>query len=232
MRYIALVSVLIGTLALASPVQAGAGLPKLASFTVGEISATVQNDSPTLKTGTNVLTLQISELPEGYRAELTLVGPAGQSVPVPLKPLVVLEGPAEAHGDDGHGAEESAAGHDAPKSAAAAPAKSDGHGGDSHGTPAPAPAKTDDHESSDGHGDEDALGEAGYNARGKVRLSETGEWKLIFALTDDHGAVTRSEAHVPVEQGGPNRLFLAVTGSLMGGTMIYGAIERRRQHGR
>ncbi|MFZ5826393.1 MAG: hypothetical protein ACOY94_19035 [Bacillota bacterium] len=93
-----------------------------------------------------------------------------------------------------------------------------GHGAsDDHGA-------KDDHD--DGHGD-DGHDDGAYQARGKVKLSMTGTWTAVLSID---GA--REKIEFEVEQGGPNRIFLGVAGSLMGGSMIYGAIERRRQPGR
>ena len=92
-----------------------------------------------------------------------------------------------------------------------------GHGaGDHHGA-------EDDHGEAGGHGDygHDA---DGYQARGKVKLDATGTWTADLSI---NGATEK--IHFNVEQGGPNRLFLGVAGAVMGGSMIYGAIERGRQ---
>ncbi|MFZ5827522.1 MAG: hypothetical protein ACOY94_24735 [Bacillota bacterium] len=84
----------------------------------------------------------------------------------------------------------------------------------------------DDHGARDDHGD-DGHDDGAYQARGKMKLSTTGTWTAVLSID---GATEKTMFEV--EQGGPNRLFLGVAGSLMGGSMIYGAIERRRQPGR
>lgn len=227
MRWFALLIALLFTLAPALPAHAGAGLPKLASLKLGEVQATVLNDSPSLKTGTNLLTLEISDLPAGHQVALALVGPGGQRVPVSLRPLVYVEGVADAHESDGHG--EDGAGHGS---------NSAGHGssGGGHGAAeAGHGASKDGHgASTGGHGEAEAdpHAAAGYAVRGKARISEAGPWKLLLQLTDSHGTAVEAEADLAAEQGGPSRLYLALTGGLMGTTMIYGAVERRRQRGR
>lgn len=192
-------------LALFAPASAlaGAGLPRLARMDIGPYQALIMNDSPQLRTGTNTLTIAVPDLPLGTDISLRFSGPSGQVIAVPLKPLRVLSGPADDHGGDGHsnGAES--------------------HGTDSH--------ESDSHDSESaagghGHGDQDEFSHAAYQVRGKVVLDQTGTWEASLTI---EGLTERFS--FDVIQGGPNRLFLGVSGSVMGGALIYGIVERRRQ---
>lgn len=209
MRYTTWASALLLTLAAATPALASVGLPRLASLDVGPYQATLLGDSPQLHTGTNTITLAVPELPHEAKVALQFVGPKGQVVRVPLKPLVVLSGPEGDHGAkvDDHGS-----------------AKVDDHGdgGDDHGN-----AKVGDH--GDG-GDDHGGGEVDANAsqlRGKAVLKEIGAWKAVLTIDGVSEAFT-----FDVVQGGPNRLFVGFAGSVMGGAILFGIVERRRKPGR
>lgn len=268
-----------------TPAFAGAGLPKVASIEVGPHRASLHNDSPSLLTGTNTLTVEIADLAADHRVSLTLVGPRGEQIGVPLSTVIVLAGPGGGHGggEDSHAAapaDDHVAGSDDhavkpddhatavgdPHGAtdghgtttAVAPVAKDGHGvpiapvqvkgapaADAHGTrptavePHGATAK-DDHgtsasvprtavghaedESKDGHGDK---AEA-YMARGSVSVPSTGTWTARLSIRDAHGDEMVGETRVEVSEGGPNRLYLGFTGSLIFGSMLFGLIQRRR----
>jgi hypothetical protein len=183
----------------AATAYAGAGLPKLASFTVGTYQLGVHVDSLIPRVGTNVLTVEAASLPHGAQVALKLVGPGGQTVDVPLDPLTVLTGPDGGHGDD----------HGAPAA-------------DSHGTPANSHGTTaaSDHEHA---AESEAL-----NARGKVKLDQTGNWTAVLQIHGTPEGDLHAEAPFTVENGGPSRPYLAFTGLLMGGTAFYAAINRRK----
>jgi hypothetical protein len=124
MRRFALPLALVLGVAGAAPVLAGAGLPKLASLQPGPYRATLHNDSHTLVAGRNTLTVEIARLPEQHQVFLTLVGPAGLQLDVPLRPVLRLDDP------DGHGTADTHASADAH-------AESDDHATtDSHSVPA------------------------------------------------------------------------------------------------
>src|SRR5919201_1438151 len=82
----------------AAPAFADGGLPELANLQVGSFSATLHNDSPTLVTGSNSLTIEVPALPDRHTVNLSLSGPHGQHLDVPLRPLQVIGAPADEHG--------------------------------------------------------------------------------------------------------------------------------------
>jgi len=164
---------LLAVVASTGPAFASAGLPTIATLQAGAHEVTLYNDSPGLRKGANVLTVEIAGVPHGTHVELELVGPQGQTVPVALQ---------EVEGLGGHG---------------------DSHGG--------------------GEAEE-----AVYHGRGKAVLPATGTWTVRLHA----GEV--AETQLEATTSGPNSIFVASTGLLMGGFMIFGAIQRRRQqtHGR
>lgn len=219
MRRLAYPAAVLLLLASTSTAYAGAGPPKLAEFDTGSYQATVYNDSHIAQLGSNMVTVEIHGLPPGAHASLKLVSPKGQTVSVPLNPLTVLSG-SEGHGgseDAGHGAESDGHGTTAAPKADDHGTKTDAHGtkADAHGA---AEADAHDTESTDG---------AGFNARGRVRLDQIGEWTAILEIDGVPEGKLTARAPFTVERGGPNQIFLSVAGLLMGGTMIYGAINRR-----
>lgn len=168
MRRIAVALAVLLLAAGASPVLAGGGTPKLGNIDAGPHLAELSNDSPSLMTGSNTLTVQIRDLPADHTVLLALEGPNGARVAVPLTRVIVL-GDLE---DDHHSHDESGDDHSstppdahtAPAGANVQPSTSDPHGGmtmspmaadghasmtgaavaahDGHGTPAtPAPAR-------------------------------------------------------------------------------------------
>jgi hypothetical protein len=199
---------------------------------LGKYQVEISGDPPTLRTGTNTLTIAISNFPVDAPLTLNAVGPAGQVVNVPLKPLTILTGPE----DDMSGMEGMAdmpgmshsSSHDAPAATqdahssghAAQPATQDAH---SSGHAAAAPAAPAPAASSHEHAT------ASYNVRGKVAINQSGTWKLVLEGKDEHGAAIKAEAAVNAEYGGPNRVYLGFTGLLMFGSIAYGAVNRRRQ---
>lgn len=103
----------------------------------------------------------------------------------------------------------------------------DGGHGDSHGD--------DSHGGGDDHGGDDHGGD-GHGApaadavwfRGTAKVGATGLWKAELQVGGE-----KATDEVKVVENGPSGLFLGATGLAMGGTIIYGAIQRRRpQHGR
>jgi len=227
---------------------AGAGLPKLASFTVGTYKVGVHVDSLVPRVGTNVLTVEAASLPHGAQVELKLVGPGGQTVEVPLNPLTVLSGPDGGHGDDhgapaadSHGAAADSHGtttdshgtaansHGTPDNSHGTPADSHGTPANSHGTPANShgtPSNSHDTAAASDH--EHAAESEALNARGKVKLDQTGNWTAVLQIHGTPEGDLHAEAPFTVENGGPSRPYLAFTGLLMGGTAIYAAINRRK----
>lgn len=300
MRRVALPLSMAIAMVAAAPALAGGGMPKLADLHAGPHSVTLHNDSPRLGTGHNLLTVEIPTLPGDHSVGLHLEGPHGQVVEVPLRKLIVLDGPADAHGggQDDHGDDRADGGNDdhtagtddhtaarddhavakndhttgkddhgttaapnvlkpsqiraaaqtvkqddahaaksepAPAHAAESKASS-GHGeSDAHGaSAAPAPASTagaDDHASatlSDDHGSAEREN-GGYVGRGSARLDATGTWKARLLIRDPNGEVMTAEMALDVVDGGPNPIYLGTTGLLIGGSLLYGATQRRRQ---
>lgn len=91
---------------------ASAGLPTIATLKAGTHEVTLYNDSPGLRKGANLLTLEIQGVPHGSPVALELVGPASQTVPVALQEVEGLGGHGDSHGGgDAHGAAETAVYH-------------------------------------------------------------------------------------------------------------------------
>ncbi|HYF93695.1 MAG TPA: hypothetical protein VD969_15885 [Symbiobacteriaceae bacterium] len=204
----------------AAPALAGGGLPVLSSMKAGNTEVTIYGDSMFVHTGTNTLTVEATGLPEGAAIALNLIGPDGKTVVVPLRPLRVVAGPADAHGgdheneSDGHESEDS--GHESEDS---------GHesDGDAHETESTQHGSSHDAQA-DQHGDEPAESESPVWFRGKASVPTTGTWKAQLEIG---GAKATDE--LKVVGNGPSPLYLAFTGVIMGGTITYGAIQRRRQ---
>lgn len=209
MRRLAYPVAVLAVLASASLASASAGLPKVASLTAGSYKASLHSDSLAPRTGSNTFTLEIGSLPADTHTHLTLVSPSGKSVPVDLQALTILSGPDGGHGGDAHGSAAPADPH------AAAPADSHGAATDAHGT------------TTDAHAAAVATATA-YNARGKAVLTETGTWTAVLELESTHDGKLTAKAPFTVKTGGPSRVYLAFTGSLIGGFIIYGAVNRRQ----
>ena len=271
-----------------TPALAGGGLPKVTSIEVGPHRASIHNDSPSVLTSSNTLTVEIADLTADHRVSLTLVGPNGERIAVPLSAVAVLDGPDGGHGggEDSHAAgpaDDHAATSDgqADKPGDHGAAAKDPHGAaDSHGTTAVAPAAKDNHgvpsapvqaklapaadshgasagvadphgsaakddhgslatapSTTDGH-DEALPGVAdvahgdkteAYLARGSVSVPTTGDWTARLTIRDPHGEEMVGEAPVLVVEGGPSKLYLSFTGSLIFGSMLFGLVLRRRK---
>jgi hypothetical protein len=90
-------AVLLLLVCVATPVQAGVGMPEIGSIQIGPHRAHLLNDSAGLRTGTNTLTVHIPDLAVGDGVTLRLHGPGGELIDVPLRPLRVLGGPERRH---------------------------------------------------------------------------------------------------------------------------------------
>lgn len=152
MRHVPLLTagLILATATLPVPARAGAGLPKIANLQAGPHTASLHNDSPVLVAGSNLLTLEIPSLPSDRVVSLTLEGPNGRQLVVPLQTLTVLSGPGatETHGvslidhDAAHGLPALPSGtHDTDHSAANA----------GHETTLPASMAGMDHSTMAGH---------------------------------------------------------------------------------
>ena len=98
---------------------------------------------------------------------------------------------------------------------------------DDHGTSGSVPSTAAGHgedELKDGHGDKAGA----YMARGSVSVPSKGTWTARLSIRDAHGDEMIGETQVEVTEGGPNRLYLGFTGSLIFGSMLFGLIQRRR----
>lgn len=67
-----------------------------------------------------------------------------------------------------------------------------------------------------------------FNARGQAAPDATGDWTATLVIGDDHGSQWQAATTLAVVRGGPNRLYVGFVGLLMGGSVTYGAIQRRR----
>ena len=96
-----------------TPAYAGGGLPVLTALKAGTAEITVYGDSLFLHPGTNTLTLEATGVAEDAKITLSLTGPNGQLVQVPIGPLQYIQGPDGGHGggdDHGGGDEHSGSG--------------------------------------------------------------------------------------------------------------------------
>jgi hypothetical protein len=211
------VPALLMTLTMSAPAWAGAGLPTLARIDVGSYQAQLLGDSPRLHTGTNTMTVVVPGLTADSQVSLTFVGPKEQVVQVPLRPLVVLEGPDGGHGSSGHDESAEAHRHNDEENHAA---------GDHHGQAGG--HEIQDHHSeaasSNSHGEGVYHDDSVYQLRGKAVLPESGTWMAVLNMNGASGAFK-----VDVVQDGPNRIYLGVIASVMGAALIYGIVGRRRQ---
>ncbi|GEM_PF-2553533 len=232
-------------LAVAAPAMASAGLPKIASLNVGGHTVAVHADSPSAKTGTNTFTVEVSSLPAGHTVHFSLVGPQGQVVEVPLRDLLVLDGPDGGHGDgtDAHGTashdgghEDSSTGHDASPVTPGVSPSHDGHGdgstGHDHATSGDG-ASPNLHETAS-HGETAPQGETvshvetqAYSARGKAVLDTPGTWQVVVQISGDHTDPLTARAPIEVHPGGPAPGYVGFTGLTMGGFLTYGVFRRR-----
>lgn len=227
MRKTIWVLALLIALAVPAPAMAGAGLPQLARLEVGSYQAQLLGDSPQLHTGTNTITVSVPGLFSDNSVSLEFVGPKGQIVQVPLRTLVVLDGPDAGH-DAAHDEspttnsptvesptpDSHSHSHEAAPAVVVDPSHADHHGSqDSHGEAA----------STAGHGHDDH-DESAYQIRGKAVLPESGPWTAVLSID---GAA--EEFRFNVVPGGPNRLFVGATGSVMGAALVFGVVGRRRQ---
>jgi hypothetical protein len=280
------IAVAIAALLLAAgttPVLAGGGVPKLANVDAGPHQVELFNDSPSLVTGTNTLTIESRTVTAEHAVHLVLDGPNGERIPVPLTELLVLEGPGGGHGggEDSHAASPSddhaaaaegdhgtmpADAHGATSShgttAAVTPATKDNHGApsapvqaklapaadshgasagvadphgapakDDHGSAAPVPSTAAAHDESKpgvtdaAHGNETE----GYMARGSVSVPATGLWIARLVIRDQHGEEVVGETPLVAVEGGPSKLYLSFTGSLIFGSMLFGLVQRHRK---
>jgi hypothetical protein len=69
----------------------------------------------------------------------------------------------------------------------------------------------------------------GFTGRGLARLDATGAWTATVRIRDASGQALLASAQVNVVDGGPNPLYLATTGLLIGGSLLFGMIQRRRE---
>jgi len=73
---------------------------------------------------------------------------------------------------------------------------------------------------------------ATFLGRGVVTLPTTGVWNAIVRIGKGHESPLEAEAAIDTVDGGPNPLYLGATGSLIGGSLLYGAVERQRRRAR
>lgn len=67
-----------------------------------------------------------------------------------------------------------------------------------------------------------------FSARAKVNLPTAGAWRAVVAIRETGHAPESAEAVVAADYAGPYPLYLAGTGTLMGATILYGIIQKRR----
>ncbi|MGE5673589.1 MAG: hypothetical protein ACM3XM_06830 [Mycobacterium leprae] len=256
MRRVVWPAVLMLTLGAAAPALASGSHGAQALFDVGPHSAAVTADSPQVHTGTNTFTVELCSLPPDKQATLQLKGPHGQVVNVPLKSLTVIPDPSGMAnmempvGSDGHAGHNhgsgpgtmdhaeadsmanmpgmdmsSSSGHDM----SSMPGMDMGHGSashDTHSAPAPAAPAAPAH-SHDGGLTSD-IGFS-YHVRGTAVLNETGPWTGTVTADDPNQGLVHNDFTFTVVQGGANRWYLGFTSVLMGGSLAFGVVEKRRK---
>jgi hypothetical protein len=79
------------------PAQAGTGMPEIGWTQMGPYRARLMNDSATIRTGANTLTVHVPDLPVGEGVTLQLHGPRGEVIDVPLYRLRLLGDAGERH---------------------------------------------------------------------------------------------------------------------------------------
>jgi hypothetical protein len=234
MRRITLPTAALLVLLSASPALASAGLPKIASLQLGPHQAAIHNDSQSARIGSNTITVEVTDVPAGHSVHLHFVGPNGEVLEPTLRPLQVLTGPADAHGGhESSTSEHASATADHTQTSTGHGHEMSGHTASGHdAAPAPAPAAP-----ADQHADQHATGHdtagqgATFTTRTNVTFPEGGTWKAILAIGADHGDTLQAEAPFEVTYGGPNRVFVASSGLIIIGSILYGALNKRRQSG-
>ncbi|HEU5315157.1 MAG TPA: hypothetical protein VFX49_03550, partial [Chloroflexota bacterium] len=77
-----------------------------------------------------------------------------------------------------------------------------------------------------------APGPATFLGRGVVRVPTTGVWNAVVRIGTGDEVPLEGEAAIQTVDGGPNPLYLGATGSLIGASLLYGAVERQRRGAR
>jgi hypothetical protein len=67
-----------------------------------------------------------------------------------------------------------------------------------------------------------------YLLRGTANLPNAGAWRARVEIIDTTGTVQSAEQDLSAVNGGPNRIYLAATGTLIVGSLLVGVIGRRR----
>jgi len=67
-----------------------------------------------------------------------------------------------------------------------------------------------------------------YLLRGTANLTNAGAWRARVEIIDTTGTVQSAEQDLSAVDGGPNRIYLAATGTLIVGSLLVGVIGRRR----
>ena len=67
-----------------------------------------------------------------------------------------------------------------------------------------------------------------YLLRGAANLTNAGAWRARVEIIDTTGTVQSAEQDLSAVDGGPNRIYLAATGTLIIGSLLVGVIGRRR----
>lgn len=223
MRLTAIPAALLLVLGIAAPAFADGSLPLIAVVQAGPYRVSIHNDSKHLRSGTNRITLEVDGKPTAHSVSVTLVSPDGQTMKVPMRNLIVL-GSASAD-DHSHGASPNSPGSSSDHSSMGSmPGMDMSHPmpGTVPSAPAAAPS---------GEAAPHEHGNGTFLARGEARLSMTGTWTARLEVWDEHGEPTRTEVSVPVVPGSPNPYYMGFTGTLIGGSLLYGTINRRRQTG-
>jgi hypothetical protein len=150
--------------------------------------------------------------------------------------LQVLDGPSDAHSvghgdthaaaqtDAASGREVSGMDHAAPGTSHDMPGMAHDMGAMGHAAPGDGQQVEPLHDASSGP----PAGGVTHRARGSVSVPESGTWRARLVIRKDAGASFVAEATLKAEDSGPNAFYLAGTGLLISGFLLYGATQRRR----
>ncbi len=158
---------------------ASEGLPLLCELQAGPYGIALHNDSPSLVIGRNVLTLEVPAEAASREVRLSLLGPNGETLTVPLRPVTVLGGTGGDSEMEGMPGME-----------------------DMPGMSAPAPTLL----------------------RGTAELPKAGQWRAQVTVSDLLGNVDSAERELSAVDGGPNRLYLWVMATVIGGALVFGVV--------
>jgi len=211
-------------LALSARALAAAGLPRLGDLQAGPYSLVLYNDSPSLVTGRNLLTLEVPPEAADRGVQLEISGAGGQQRSVRLRRVSVVGGAESGHGNSHDSGHDTAAPDNVAPASTSHGATGAGHDGSGHqGLAAPSAEP-----SAAASETVEVPAGAPVLLRGKVDVPAAGAWTARVTITGPAGEIYSAETVLESVDGGPHRLYLLATGSLMAVALIFGIVARRR----